>query len=127
LREASVNNIQLLLTVFIGGGIGSILRFLAVASLSGIQFYLGTFLVNLLGSFLIGFIYKSESVFLTPSLKIFLMTGVLGGLTTFSGFALDFLQLAQMGEVKKALLYFIITNLLAISGCFLGYQVALRQ
>lgn len=122
-----MNNIQLLLTIFIGGGIGSLLRVLTVSLLGGVQFYLGTFLVNLLGSFFIGFIYKSESVFLTPSLKLFLITGVLGGLTTFSGFALDFLQLAQMGEVKKAILYFIITNLLAIGGCFLGYQVAIRQ
>jgi fluoride ion exporter CrcB/FEX len=55
------------------------------------------------------------------------MTGVLGGLTTFSGFALDFLQLAQMGEIRKALAYFVITNFLAISGCFLGYQTAVRQ
>lgn len=122
-----MSTVQHILIVFVGGGLGAILRLLAVQSLAGIQFYLGTLLVNLVGSFLIGFVYSSEVRVLTPSLKIFIITGVLGGLTTFSGFALDFVQLAQMGEAKRALLYFVLTNLLAISGCILGYQAAIKQ
>jgi CrcB protein len=119
-------NKTIILSVFIGGGVGSLLRMLTIASF-GNDFYLGTLLVNLMGSFFIGFIFNSEARFLTEPVKILIMTGILGGLTTFSGFALDFLKLAQMGEFKRAFLYFIITNLLAIGGCVLGYFISVKS
>ncbi len=119
-------NTTILLSVFVGGGVGSFLRMLTVNSF-GNQFYLGTLLVNLTGSFFIGFIYNSDAKFLTEPLKMMIMTGIIGGLTTFSGFALDFFKLAQMGEFKRAFLYFIITNLLAIGGCMLGYFISVKS
>lgn len=119
-------NLSILLSVFVGGGLGSILRMLMIGAF-GNQFYLGTLLVNLTGSFFIGYVFNSEAKFLTQPIKILIMTGILGGLTTFSGFALDFLKLAQMGEFKRAFLYFIITNLLAIGGCVLGYFISVKS
>ncbi len=119
-------NASILLSVFVGGGVGSLLRMLTIGSF-GDQFYLGILLVNLTGSFFIGFIFNSEAKFLTEPIKILFMTGILGGLTTFSGFALDFFKLAQMGEFKQAFLYFTITNLLAISGCVLGYFTSVKS
>ncbi len=119
-------NTTILLSVFVGGGAGSLLRMLTISSF-GNQFYLGTLLVNLTGSFFIGFVYNSEAKFLTEPMKMLIMTGIIGGLTTFSGFALDFFKLAQMGEFKRAFLYFIITNLLAIGGCMLGYFISVKS
>jgi len=116
----------ILLSVFVGGGFGSVLRMLTNSGF-GNQFYLGTLLVNLTGSFFIGFIYNSDAKFLTEPLKMMIMTGIIGGLTTFSGFALDFFKLAQMGEFKRAFLYFIITNMLAIGGCMLGYFISVKS
>lgn len=117
---------SILLSVFVGGGFGSLLRMLTINGF-GNQFYLGTLLVNLTGSFFIGFIYNSDAKFLTQPIKMVIMTGIIGGLTTFSGFALDFFKLAQMGEFKRAFLYFIITNLLAIGGCMLGYFISVKS
>jgi CrcB protein len=119
-------NKTIILAVFVGGGVGSLLRMFTIECF-GNQFYLGTLLVNLTGSFFIGLIFNSEAKFLTEPLKILIMTGILGGLTTFSGFALDFFKLAQMGEFKRAFLYFAITNLLAIGGCVLGYFISVKS
>lgn len=119
-------NTSILLSVFVGGGFGSLLRMMTITAF-GNQFYLGTLLVNLTGSFFIGFIYNSDAKFLTQPIKMVIMTGIIGGLTTFSGFALDFLKLAQMGEFKRAFLYFVITNMLAIGGCMLGYFISVKS
>lgn len=119
-------NTSILLSVFVGGGFGSLLRMLTIGAF-GNHFYLGTLLVNLTGSFFIGFVFNSEAKFLTEPIKILIMTGILGGLTTYSGFALDFFKLAQMGEFSRAFLYFFITNLLVISGCVLGYFISVKS
>ena len=119
-------NTSILLSVFVGGGFGSLLRMLMISAF-GNQFYLGTLLVNLTGSFFIGYVFNSEAKFLTEPIKMLIMTGILGGMTTFSGFVLDFFKLAQMGEFKRAFLYFLITNLLAIGGCVLGYFISVKS
>jgi CrcB protein len=119
-------NTSILLSVFVGGGLGSLLRMLMIAGF-GNQFYVGTLLVNLTGSFFIGFIFNSESKFFTHPIKMVMITGILGGLAMFSGFALDFFKLAQMGEFKRAFLFFVITNLLVIGGCVLGYFTSVKS
>ena len=97
-----------LLQVAIGGALGSMLRYLTnvgVMRAIGPGFPYGTLIVNVLGSFAMGFLV----VFLAHKdlnrLAPLLMTGVLGGFTTFSAFSLDTLTLWERGDAATALLY----------------------
>lgn len=97
------------LAIFIGGGIGSIARYatgLGCASMCGKNFPYGTFIVNVAGSFLILFFMTLalEKLTVTPTVRLFIVTGFLGGFTTFSSFAFETLTLVMNGEEGKALL-----------------------
>ncbi len=83
-----------ILIVGIGGGIGSIARFLSqrgAERLLDSSFPLGTFLVNIIGSFIIGVVFalSERGNFLTPEMRLFLTVGICGGFTTFSTFSYD--------------------------------------
>lgn len=98
------------LTIAIGGALGSVLRFAAVSYITpllNMRFPFGTFAVNLVGSFLIGVAYVAfvEKTALAPEWRLFFITGVLGGFTTFSAFSLEILQLGQQGHWLNALIY----------------------
>ncbi|WP_331345204.1 fluoride efflux transporter CrcB [Cellvibrio sp. UBA7661] len=98
------------LAIALGGALGSVLRFAAVGYLTpllGIRFPLGTFIVNIVGSFLIGVAYVLlvEKTTLSAEWRLFFITGVLGGFTTFSAFSLEIFQLWQSGYVLNALIY----------------------
>ena len=87
------NNLQIIFFFFLGGALGSILRFYAVDYIHKLginSFPIGILFVNLVGSLIIGILY---AYFLTQEIstavKAFLVAGFLGGLTTFSTFALD--------------------------------------
>lgn len=93
------------LWVAIGGALGSVARFWCsglVARHVGDTFPWGTFFVNVLGSFLIGFFATLTGPdgrwLVSPSVRQFVMIGVCGGYTTFSSFSLQTLTLAQDGE-----------------------------
>ena len=92
--------------VFLGGGLGALSRFYLTRILANYQFPVGTLAANLLGCLLIGLLFN-VSFRLVPSgpCKLFLATGFLGGLTTFSTFSLEFIQLIQAGKVQVAALY----------------------
>jgi len=100
------------LAVAAGGALGSMARFWLtgiMTALTGPWFPYGTLLVNVLGSFVIGGV---AGVTLTPArmgmhpdLRIFLMTGICGGFTTFSAFSLQTLELIQTGDIVPATLY----------------------
>lgn len=102
-----------------GGALGSVLRFV-LQSISihtfGIAFPYGTFIVNVIGCFLAGFFAASvkDPILFHPAFKLFLFIGVLGGFTTYSGFALESWILAKDQELLKAFL-----NIsLHLFGCF---------
>ncbi len=113
------------LLVFIGGGLGSMLRHavgMTCARWMGTAFPWGTFIINITGSTIMGLIagylaFKGEA---SQPWRLFLMTGVLGGYTTFSAFSLDAALLYERGEIGLALVYVLGSVVLAVAGLFTG-------
>ena len=112
--------------VFIGGGIGSVLRFGAYHAARlwlPPGFPWGTLAVNVLGGVAAGAVagwILSRSAGGADTASLFLMTGLLGGFTTFSAFSLDAVQLWQRGEPWTAVAYVIASVLLAVGGVMVG-------
>jgi CrcB protein len=113
------------LLVFIGGGLGSSLRHtvnVVCTRYLGTGFPYHTFIINITGSTVMGLIagylaFKGEAA---QSWRLFLMTGILGGYTTFSAFSLDAGLLYERGEIGLALLYVLGSVVLSIAGLFAG-------
>ena len=111
--------------VFVGGGLGASLRhFINVvcAKFLGTAFPYSTFIINISGSTVMGLIagylaFKGEA---SQPWRLFLMTGILGGYTTFSAFSLDAAVLYERGEVGLTLLYVLGSVVLSILGLFAG-------
>ena len=98
------------LLVFIGGGFGAACRYgvsLLSARLFGTGFPAGTLGINLLGALLMGILVEYALIKgnFPPHLKLLLATGVLGGFTTFSTFALEIIELFQRGQTIAAISY----------------------
>jgi fluoride exporter len=116
---------MLYLIVFIGAGIGGALRHgvnVGASRLFGYGFPLGTFIVNIVGSFAIGllagyFIYRPG---MPQHVRLFLTTGVLGGFTTFSSFSLDAALLIERHAYALAAGYVIGSIAAGVSALFFG-------
>ncbi len=98
---------KLLIFIGIGGFLGAIARYLISSflqsSLSS-QFPIGTLGVNILGSFLIGFLALYFQAHSSPQMKVLIITGFLGALTTFSTFSYESVMLLDEGMYLKAIL-----------------------
>ena len=111
--------------IFIGGGLGSILRYLTnifVREHTGNDFPFGTLLINIAGSLVIGLAYgliKKASV-PTDHIAAFVMVGICGGFTTFSAFSLDFVTMVNDGKALPALTYVLASVTCAILATFMG-------
>ena len=113
------------LLVFIGGGLGASLRHtinMVFTRTFGTGFPYHTFFINVSGSIVMGLIagylaFKGEA---TQHWRLFLMTGILGGYTTFSAFSLDTALLYERGEVALAAVYVVGSVALSIAGLFAG-------
>ena len=108
--------------VFIGGGLGAVSRFLLARFISGHAFTnipMGTFVVNISGAILIGFVVVLFDTAASPvMLRSFVAIGFLGGYTTFSTYALETVLLLQEHEYLSAgmnLLLHTVTGLIAVS------------
>lgn len=108
-----------MLQVALGGAIGSVLRFVGVQVVGA---PLATLVVNILGSFAIGAIFVLLDG--RAGWQLFLMTGVLGGFTTFSAFSLDTLKLLQSGQYLSAVAYVLGTVALSLIAVALGVALA---
>jgi CrcB protein len=121
---------QSALLVALGGAIGSVARWASVFLVGqyvGIAFPWGTLSVNVAGSFLIGLIgalARTASLGVTPDVRLFLVTGVLGGFTTFSSFSFELLGLLQRGAIGPALAYALGSAGLGLTAAWLGFAFA---
>ena len=118
--------------ILIGGGAGSLLRYAVTFAMTqrfGPGFPWATFAINILGSVAIGVVFElsqTRALGVTPLMRIFLMTGVLGGFTTFSTFSLDIVTLASEGVPFVAFLYASASVVLGFVGAY-GGIVAVRS
>jgi len=111
--------------VGVGGAIGSVLRFLtslAAAQWLGADFPYGTLIVNLVGSFIIGFVQEigGEALMIPDNIRLFLTTGVMGGLTTYSTFSYETVRLMETHAWTEAWINIVVTAACALGLCFLG-------
>lgn len=116
------------LLVFLGGGVGSALRWLTglwALKVFGPQFPTGTLLVNVLGCFVMGVLFRvlPHSDSSVAASRLLLMTGVLGGFTTFSAFALDAAGLWMRQEAMLSAIYIGLTFASTLLGVALGLLV----
>lgn len=116
------------LWVAFGSALGGVGRFWLsgfVAQRVGETFPLGTLLVNISGSFVIGFVAAladpAGRFFLSSNARTFLMVGICGGYTTFSSFSLQTLNLAQEGEWFRAGANAVLSVVLCLLGVWLGH------
>lgn len=117
-----------LLFVAIGGAIGSTLRYLTTKYTTiffATTFPLGTFLVNILGSFFIGIASSYVLNMTTPdsNFRLLIIVGFLGGYTTFSSFSLDTIQLLSDGNYLLAAINVFFSVILGIVFAFLGLKL----
>ena len=113
------------LLVAAGGAVGSAVRYLvALAAVAwlGPTFPWGTLAVNLVGSFLIGLVQQLaiEALVLGEDTRLFLTTGVMGGLTTYSAFSYETVRLFETGAAWQGWLNVIVTTAACLGLCFLG-------
>lgn len=114
-----------LLLIFIGGGGGSVIRYLVQMfmhyRITAYIFPWATFTVNIVGCFLIGLVYgMSAKMNISTETRLLLTTGFCGGFTTFSTFGYDNLELIRQGEWSLFLLYVVLSIILGVSACFAG-------
>jgi len=115
--------------IAIGGALGCWARYAQtnlVQTVYGRDFPFATISINVIGSFLMGFLFIEtlERLTLSPVLRTGLLTGALGGYTTFSTFEMETLLLAEGGELLKAALYVVLSVGLGFVAAFGGAYIA---
>ncbi len=120
--------LKLLLLIGAGSFLGGILRYLlsqAVNLRFNTTFPLGTFLINIIGCFVIGFVFV---LFDKPhpgeAWRLFLMTGLLGGFTTFSAFSMESVALMKTGHTSVAVLYIVASLVVGMGATFSGIWIS---
>jgi CrcB protein len=116
------------LLITLGGAIGTLVRYLtsvAAARWLGADFPYGTLIVNLSGAFIIGLVQQlgTEALVISDDLRLFLTTGILGGLTTYSTFSYETVRLLEVGASSQAWINVSVTTVLCLGLCFLGMSV----
>jgi fluoride exporter len=117
--------VKTVLAVAVGGALGSVLRYgvTSVARYVSPDFPIGTLAVNVVGSFAMGLLAVLFAARFADqdTMRLFLLTGILGGFTTFSAFSLDALSLSQDGRMGAALVYVASSVILSLLAVIAGY------
>jgi fluoride exporter len=117
-----------MLLVMVGGGLGAASRYgvgLLTVRFFGPHFPWGTLMVNLIGCFAIGVLFALVDRYrlLTPDLRLLLITGYLGALTTFSAFSLETVNAGRAGLVFQSLGNILINNIGCLTLTYLGLRL----
>jgi len=117
-----------ILTVAVGGALGSVLRYLVAGAVQPAWwqgFPFGIFVVNITGGLAMGLItaLAALKLNLAPEMRAFLTTGILGGYTTFSTFSLDSAMLMERGAYAQTAAYVIGSVVLSILALFAGLWI----
>ena len=115
--------------VAIGSAFGGVARFVLggwIQQRAGTFFPVQTIVINVTGSFLLGFLqrYGLDSTALSPEVRTMLTIGFCGGYTTFSTFSLETVRLIESGDSMRALLYTGLSVVLSVAGAVLGIVAA---
>jgi CrcB protein len=119
---------NMILAIAIGGGLGSVARHYAVSAAAGLwgqNFPYGTLIVNIIGSFIIGAIMEGFALKwqVSQEVRAFLVTGCLGGFTTFSAFSFDTLKLIDTNNYVPAALYILLSVGLSLTAIFMAVHL----
>lgn len=112
--------------LFLGGGVGTLLRFGVASALKSASrsshFPFGTLAVNVVGCFAIGVLWQllAGPWGVREDVRIAILVGLLGGFTTFSSFGLETMQLWGDGQHGRAIAYVVLSNLLGLIGVWAG-------
>ncbi|MEE9445167.1 MAG: fluoride efflux transporter CrcB [Cocleimonas sp.] len=111
--------------IMLGGGLGAVARFFVSTSINervAGHFPYGTLLVNVIGSFLMGFLamWLVEHLTLNPLIRLAVFVGFLGAFTTFSTFSMETLNLFEEGMAVRALLNMLLNVTLSVLAVWLG-------
>ncbi len=118
-----------IISIFLGGGIGAVVRYLISCNMAKyfeINLPAATFCVNIIGCFIIGFLYILfiEKAEISPALKLALTVGFCGGLTTFSTFSLELFEMIGNHQFFYAFAYIILSVticlLMTVTGAYLA-------
>jgi CrcB protein len=114
--------------VAVGGAVGAVMRYwlsIAVARIAGVAFPVGTLIVNVLGCLAMGVLFAVIVERGQPAAwRALLMSGLLGGFTTFSAFSIETVSLFESGEVGKAVTYVLASVIVCIVACWGGLIAA---
>jgi CrcB protein len=119
------------LLVAVGGALGSVARYGAgvlVGRAWGSDFPLGTMLINIVGSLIMGLLVGYLTRFTPPwqaEARLFVAVGILGGFTTFSSFSLDTIAMMERGDVGEAIAYVLICVLVGVAALY-GALILMR-
>jgi CrcB protein len=127
-RYDNVARMKLLAAIALGGAIGALGRHFVAAGMVawfGHGFPVGTLVVNVLGSFIMGALVETMALVWSPPLEMraLLTVGLLGAFTTFSTFSLDVVTLYQRGEAGPAAFYIAASFVLSVGALFAGMRL----
>jgi fluoride exporter len=113
------------LWVFLGGGLGAAVRYgvnVGVSRVNPTDFPWHTLIINITGCFIMGVLTEAMALRFNVSneWRLFLTTGIMGGYTTFSAFALDYALLFERRDFMSAAIYVLASVIGAILACFAG-------
>lgn len=117
-----------ILIIWLGGGIGSVGRYLVqlwISKLLHVTFPAGTFVVNITGCFIIGLLYGLANKYsaLTLEWRLFFITGLCGGYTTFSSFSYESISLFRQGNYTYSILYVVLSVVVGLFSTFVGISI----